>query len=197
MSPWTGPRVTRLYGKPSKTLTCGKKNCLLLQKNLNLKIMNLYNYYNRTPTLYQHHKPPCYTQKCQERKGAQDDFFWWEIYTLICCRVRLQNEKWMPNACGYWESISFLSIKLWVALIEFSQNPKPRDPWAPEHKMDQKRIYDNLEWAPELGVSKQLLPLFCRLFPGNILIKLAAWIISMTFCSVQSVCAKSSSAWLK
>lgn len=60
----------------------------------------------------------------KKRGGAEYDFFWREIYTLIWCSVRLQNEKWMPNACGYWESISFLSIKLWVALIEFSQKPQ-------------------------------------------------------------------------
>lgn len=76
------------------------------------------------------------------------NFFWWEIYTLIWSCVRLQNEKWMPNACGYWEFISFLSIKLWVALIEFSQKPQAGRSWAPLHKRGQKKkkkgIYDNL-----------------------------------------------------
>lgn len=53
------------------------------------------------------------------------------IYTLIWSCVRLQNEKWMSNACGYWESISFLSIKLWVAFIEFSQKPPSREILSP------------------------------------------------------------------
>lgn len=46
----------------------------------------------------------------------------------------------MRNACGYWESISFLSIKLWVALIEFSQKPQAERSWAPLHKRGQKEF---------------------------------------------------------
>lgn len=87
-----------------------------------------------------------------------------EIYTLIWSSARPQNEKWTPNACGYWESISFLSIKLWVALIESParENPKLGDPERPHPeptpqpnpplppppppnmKGGQKGIYDNL-----------------------------------------------------
>lgn len=64
-----------------------------------------------------------------------------EIYTLIWSCVRQQNEKWTSNACGYWESISFLSIKPWVALIEFSQKPQAeRDPEPPLHKRGQKEF---------------------------------------------------------
>lgn len=53
------------------------------------------------------------------------------IYFLLVGDLRFNlslreagNEKWMPDACGYWESISVLSIKLWVALIEFYQKPQ-------------------------------------------------------------------------
>lgn len=46
----------------------------------------------------------------------------------------------MRNACGYWESISFLSIKLWVALIEYSQKPQAERSWAPLHKRGQKEF---------------------------------------------------------
>lgn len=87
--------------------------------------------------------PPPIEKKRFQRNGggALKMHFRLEIYTLIWSCVRLQTEKWMPSACGYWEFISFLRIKLWVALIQLShKTPEPRDPEPPYIKGAKKNL---------------------------------------------------------
>lgn len=133
--------------------------------------------------------------------------FWWEIYTLIWCSARPQNEKWTPNACGYWEFISFLSIKLWVALIESpaSENPKLGDPEQPpphpptQHERGPKRnLWQSVMGSRVRGQQTIAPSPLASCFLVTSWLNRRPRIISMAFCGeVQSAGAKSSSPWLR